>query len=39
MVVGNPNGTTRAGHVLAAYVSPTLELMVNNDAKTARSGN
>jgi len=28
MVVGNPDGTTRAGHVLAAYVSPTLEVMV-----------
>src|SRR6201987_3606114 len=24
MVVGNPDGTTRAGHVLDAYVSPTL---------------
>lgn len=28
MVVGYPDGTTRAGHVLAAYVSPTLEVMV-----------
>ena len=31
MVVGNPDGTTRAGHVLAAYVSPTLEVMVSVD--------
>jgi predicted DNA-binding protein with PD1-like motif len=28
MVVGSPDGATRAGHVLAAYVSPTLEVMV-----------
>jgi predicted DNA-binding protein with PD1-like motif len=28
MVVGSPDGTTRAGHVLDAYVSPTLEVMV-----------
>src|ERR1700719_2074903 len=28
LVVGSPDGTTRAGHVLAAYVSPTLEVMV-----------
>ena len=28
MVVGGPDGTTRAGHVLEAYVSPTLEVMV-----------
>src|SRR5271157_1818281 len=28
MVVGTPDGTTRAGHVLDAYVSPTLEVMV-----------
>ena len=28
MVVGGPDGTTRAGHVLDAYVSPTLEVMV-----------
>lgn len=28
MVVGSSDGTTRAGHVLAAYVSPTLEVMV-----------
>ena len=31
MVVGNPDGTTRAGHVLEAYVSPTLEVMVTVD--------
>src|ERR1700675_2785623 len=31
MVVGGPDGTTRAGHVLAAYVSPTLEVMVRVD--------
>jgi predicted DNA-binding protein with PD1-like motif len=34
MVVGNPDGTTRAGHVLAAYVSPTLEVMVTVDPVT-----
>jgi predicted DNA-binding protein with PD1-like motif len=28
MVVGNPDGTTRAGHILDAYISPTLEVMV-----------
>jgi len=28
MVVGTSDGTTRAGHVLAANVSPTLEVMV-----------
>ena len=31
MVVGSQDGTTRAGHVLAAYVSPTLEVMVTVD--------
>jgi predicted DNA-binding protein with PD1-like motif len=31
MVVGSPDGATRAGHVLAAYVSPTLEVMVTVD--------
>jgi len=31
MVVGSPDGTTRGGHVLAAYVSPTLEVMVTVD--------
>ena len=34
MVVGNPDGTTRAGHVLEAYVSPTLEVMVTEDPVT-----
>jgi uncharacterized protein len=32
MIVGSPDGTTRAGHVLAAYVSPTLEVMVTVDS-------
>jgi uncharacterized protein len=31
MVVGSPYETTRAGHVLAGYVSPTLEVMVTVD--------
>jgi predicted DNA-binding protein with PD1-like motif len=31
MIVGSPDGTTQAGHVLAAYVSPTLEVMVTVD--------
>ena len=31
MVVGNSDGTTRGGHVLEAYVSPTLEVMVTED--------
>jgi predicted DNA-binding protein with PD1-like motif len=31
MVVGGPDGTTHAGHVLAASVSPTLEVMVTVD--------
>jgi len=31
MVVGMPDGTTRGGHVLDAYVSPTLEVMVTAD--------
>jgi hypothetical protein len=34
MVVGTPDGTTRGGHVLAAYVSPTLEVMVTVDPIT-----
>jgi predicted DNA-binding protein with PD1-like motif len=34
MVVGASDGTTRAGHVLAAYVSPTLEVMVIVDPVT-----
>jgi hypothetical protein len=31
MVVGSPDGTTRAGHVLDACVSPALEVMVTVD--------
>ena len=34
LVVGTSDGTTRAGHVLAAYVSPTLEVMVTVDPAT-----
>jgi predicted DNA-binding protein with PD1-like motif len=34
MLVGNSDGTTRGGHVLAAYVSPTLEVMVTADPVT-----
>jgi predicted DNA-binding protein with PD1-like motif len=34
MVVGSPDGTTLAGHILAAYVSPTLEVMVTADPVT-----
>jgi predicted DNA-binding protein with PD1-like motif len=34
MLVGAPDGTTRGGHVLAAYVSPTLEVMVTVDPVT-----
>jgi len=34
MVVGYPDGTTRGGHVLEAYVSPTLEVMVTVDPIT-----
>jgi uncharacterized protein len=33
-VVGGPDGTTRAGHVLAVYASPTLEVMVTVDPIT-----
>src|SRR5271169_5744217 len=36
MVVGNPDGTTRGGHVLEAYVSPTLEVMVTVDPVTTQ---
>jgi predicted DNA-binding protein with PD1-like motif len=35
-VVGSPDGTTRAGHVLDAYVSPTLEVMVTVDPITMK---
>jgi uncharacterized protein len=34
MIVGNQDGTTRAGHVLDAYISPTLEVMVTVDPVT-----
>ena len=34
MVVAGPDGTTRAGHVLAVFVSPTLEVMVTVDPVT-----
>jgi predicted DNA-binding protein with PD1-like motif len=34
MAVGAADGTTRAGHVLAAYASPTLEVMVTVDPVT-----
>jgi uncharacterized protein len=34
MVVGSSDGTTLGGHVLAAYVSPTLEVMVTVDPIT-----
>jgi hypothetical protein len=36
MIVGSPDGTTHAGHVLAAYVSPTLEVMVTVDPVTMK---
>ena len=34
MLVGASDGTTRGGHVLAAYVSPTLEVMITVDPAT-----
>jgi uncharacterized protein len=34
MVVASPEGTTHGGHVLEAYVSPTLEVMVTVDPVT-----
>jgi predicted DNA-binding protein with PD1-like motif len=34
MLVGAPDGATQGGHVLAAYVSPTLEVMVTVDPVT-----
>src|SRR6266850_8110025 len=34
MMVGTSDGATRGGHVLEAYVSPTLEVMVTVDAIT-----
>ena len=36
MVVGLPDGTTRAGHVIEAYVNPTLEVMVTVDPNAMR---
>jgi uncharacterized protein len=36
MTVAGPDGTARSGHVLAAYVSPTLEVMVTVDPITMR---
>jgi uncharacterized protein len=36
MIVGGPDGTTRAGHVLAAYISPTLEVMMTVDPITTQ---
>jgi len=32
MVVGSPDGTARGGHLLSAYVSPTLEVMLTVDS-------
>jgi uncharacterized protein len=32
MVVGYPDGTTRGGHLLDAYVAPTLEVMMTVDS-------
>ncbi len=37
MVVGNPDGTTSGGHVLEAYVSPTLEVMLTVDPLTTQN--
>jgi predicted DNA-binding protein with PD1-like motif len=34
MVVGTSDGTTRGGHVLGAYASPTLEVMLTVDPAT-----
>jgi predicted DNA-binding protein with PD1-like motif len=34
MVVGGPDGTTRAGHVLEAHASPTVEVMLTVDPVT-----
>src|ERR1700721_2135311 len=36
MLVGNPDGTTSGGHLLEAYVSPTLEVMVTVDPVTTQ---
>jgi len=34
MIVATSDGTTRGGHVLDAYVSPTLEVMLTVDPTT-----
>src|SRR5271156_4518894 len=34
LMVGNSDGTTQGGHLLEAYVSPTLEVMVTEDPVT-----
>jgi predicted DNA-binding protein with PD1-like motif len=36
MVVGLPDGTARAGHVLEAHVWPTLEVMVTVESNAMR---
>ena len=36
MVLGGPDGTTHGGHLLEAYVSPTLEVMVTVDPVAMR---
>src|SRR6201987_115091 len=38
MVVGSPDGTIHGGHVLDAYVSPTLEVMVIVDPVRIQKG-
>jgi predicted DNA-binding protein with PD1-like motif len=38
MVVGLPDGTARAGHVLEAHVWPTLEVMVTVEPNAMRKG-
>jgi predicted DNA-binding protein with PD1-like motif len=38
IVLGSPDGTTLAGHVLAAYVSPTREVMVTVNPITMQNG-
>src|SRR5271156_3311468 len=35
-VLGGPDGTTRAGHVLEIYASPTVEVMITVDPVTMR---
>ena len=36
MVVGLPDGTARAGHVIEAHVWPTLEVMVTVESNAMR---